>query len=1061
MVIQKSLLLYRAGFFLIIFFVDNNNHNKKNVFLLFSIKIKTINMSETGFQLNSKKYRKINNITGWVVFLIAAFTYLSTIEPTTSFWDCGEFIASAYKQEVGHPPGAPLFMIAAKVASLLSFGDVTQVAKWINSLSALASAFTILFLFWTITYFADKIVQKSHEKYSLNNLIAVMGSGAVGALAYTFSDTFWFSAVEGEVYALSSLFTAIVFWSILKWERVADEPYANRWLIFIAYMMGLSIGVHLLNLLAIPAIVFVYYFRKYEPNKRGIIMASIIAIVVLGLIMYGVIPGLVKLAAGFELVFVNGFGLPFNTGVVVYVMLLSGGIVYGLIYTSKKKKVLWNTVLLMLTVIVIGYSSFTMIVVRSIAEPPMNENQPDNVFSLLAYLNREQYGDRPLIYGQYFNADVIEQETQYTYLPVGDKYKKIPKVNPKYIYDPDYSTILPRMYSHQQNHISGYKNWANIKNTEKKPSFGQNLVFLFKYQVGFMYLRYFMWNFSGRQNDIQGHGDYLKGNWISGIPFIDNIRLGNQDDLPEYLKNNKARNKYYMLPLLLGLLGMFFLYQKRPKQFSIVFLLFFFTGLAIVLYLNQTPFQPRERDYAYAGSFYAFAIWIGLGVFAITDWLQKYIKGSASAIIATVLSLVLVPSIMAKENWNDHDRSGRYTARDFASNYLNSCAPNAIIFTYGDNDTFPLWYAQEVEGIRTDVRVVNLSLLGTDWYIYQMTKRAYESDPVPFSMSRDKYRQGERDYLPVLERVKKYTPLSEVIKFISMDDKRAKVQLQDGSWMNYVPAKLLQIPVDKKKVLANGTVSVKDTANLLDTINFKLNKKYISKSDMMVLDLLANFNWDRPIYFAASIGTDNFMGLQDYFRLEGFAYRLVPYKTKSEDGEIGAVNTDILYDNVMHKFKWGRMNHEDVLIDHYNQRVISIMRFRSVFARLAEALLKENKKEKAVEVLDKIVELTPNKQLPYDYTMLPIVELYYKAGETDKANKLVSELARIYKHDLNYYLGLNQPFISAVNYEIQIGMNVMQQLTGLTETYHQEDLFDQISTDFDMLYQKYIDIMQK
>ncbi len=1018
-------------------------------------------MSETGFQLTGNKYRKINNIVGWAVFVIAAFTYLSTIEPTTSFWDCGEFIASAYKQEVGHPPGAPLFMIAAKVASLLSFGDVTQVAKWINSLSALASAFTILFLFWTITYFADKIVRKPYEKYSLNNLIAVMGSGAVGALAYTFSDTFWFSAVEGEVYASSSLFTAIVFWAILKWERIADEPYANRWLIFIAYMMGLSIGVHLLNLLAIPAIVFVYYFRKYEPNKRGIIAASIIAIVVLGTIMYGVIPGLVKLAAGFELIFVNGFGMPFNTGVVVYVLLLGGGIVYGLIYTAKKKKVLWNTVLLMLTVIIIGYSSFTMIVVRSIAEPPMNENQPDNVFSLLAYLNREQYGDRPLIYGQYFNADIIDQETQYTYLPIGDKYKKIPKVNPKYIYDPNYSTILPRMYSHQQNHISGYKNWANIKDTEKKPSFGQNLTFLFKYQVGFMYLRYFMWNFSGRQNDIQGHGDYLKGNWISGIPFIDNLRLGNQDDLPEYLKNNKARNKYYMLPLLLGLLGMFFLYQKRPKQFLIVFLLFFFTGLAIVLYLNQTPFQPRERDYAYAGSFYAFAIWIGLGVFAITDWLQKYIKGSASAIIATVLSLVLVPSIMAKENWNDHDRSGRYTARDFASNYLNSCAPNAIIFTYGDNDTFPLWYAQEVEGIRTDVRVVNLSLLGTDWYIYQMTKRAYDSAPVPFSMPREKYRQGERDYLPVVERIKKYTPLNEVIKFISLDDKRAQVQLQDGSWMNYVPAKLLQIPVDKEKVLANGTVSVKDTALLLDTINFKLNKKYISKSDMMVLDLLAHFNWDRPIYFAASIGTDNFMGLQDYFRLEGFAYRLVPYKTKSEDGEIGAINTDILYDNVMHKFKWGRMNHEDVLIDHYNQRVISIMRFRSVFARLADALLKENKKDKAVEVLDKIVELTPNKQLPYDYTMLPIVELYYKAGETEKANKLVSELARIYKHDLNYYLSLNQPYISAVNYEIQIGMNVMQQLTGLTETYHQEDLFDEISTDFDMLYQKYIDIMQK
>ena len=1016
-------------------------------------------MSDTGF-LDGNKYRKINNITGWAVFIIAAFTYLSTIEPTASFWDCGEFIASAHKLEVGHPPGAPLFMIAAKVTSLLSLGDVTKVAQWINSLSALASAFTILFLFWTITYFAAKLIRKPFENYTLNDLIVVMGSGAVGALAYTFSDTFWFSAVEGEVYALSSLFTAVAFWAILKWERIADEPYANRWLIFIAYMMGLSIGVHLLNLLAIPAIVFVYYFRKYQPTKQGLFFVSIIAIVILGVVMYGVIPGVVKIAAIFELIFVNGFGMPFNTGIVVYVVLLTGGIIYGLIYTSKKKKVLLNTILLMITVIIIGYSSFTMIVVRSIAEPPMNENQPDNVFSLLAYLNREQYGDRPLIYGQYFNASVIDQETEYTYLPIGKKYEKIPKVNPKYIYDPKYSTLFPRIYSHQQNHIAGYKTWAGITDTKKRPSFGQNLAFLFKYQIGFMYLRYFMWNFSGRQNDIQGHGGNMKGNWITGIPIIDNLRLGPQDDLPEHLANNKARNKYYMLPLLLGLLGLFFMYQKSPRQFTIVFLLFFFTGIAIVLYLNQTPYQPRERDYAYAGSFYAFAIWIGLGVMALNEWLKKYLKGKAPAITATVLSLILVPSIMAKENWDDHDRSGRYTARDFAANYLNSCAPNAIIFTYGDNDTFPLWYAQEVEGIRTDVRVVNLSLLGTDWYIYQMTKRAYESAPVPFSMSRDKYRQGVRDYLPVLPKLNRYIDLKEVVKFIASDKKQSKVQLQDGSFMDYVPTELLYIPADSAKVVNNGTITPEEAKNLVDTIKFKLNKKYITKSDMMVLDLLGNFNWDRPIYFATSIGTDNFFGLQDYFRLEGFAYRLVPYKTKSKNGEIGDINTDILYENLMNKFKWGRMNQNDVLIDHYNQRVISIMQIRNVFARLASALLKENKKEKAIAVLDRIVELTPNNQLPYDYNMLPIAEAYYNAGEMEKANKLVKELARIYKHDLNYYLNLPPQFIGSVNYEIQIGMNVMQQLTGLTEKYHQEDLFEEISTDFDLLYQKYIDVMQ-
>ncbi|MEN8121180.1 MAG: DUF2723 domain-containing protein [Bacteroidota bacterium] len=1012
--------------------------------------------SDSEFQLNTKKYKQINNITGWVVLLIASFTYLSTIEPTTSFWDCGEFIATAHKLEVGHPPGAPLFMIAAKVFSLLSGGDVTLVAKMINSLSAMASAFTILFLFWTITYFAAKIVRKPFEEYSLNDLIGVMGSGVVGALAYTFSDTFWFSAVEGEVYALSSLFTAVVFWAILKWERIADEKYSNRWLIFIAYMMGLSIGVHLLNLLAIPAIVFVYYFKKYAPSKRGIIGASIISVILLGVIMYGIIPGIVSVASWFELMFVNSFGLPFNTGVLFYMILLAGGIVWGLFYTIKKQKVLANTLILFFTVIVIGYSSFTMIVVRSLAEPPMNENQPDNVFALLSYLNREQYGDRPLVHGQYFNAQIVKQETQYTYVPIGDKYKKIPKVNPKYIYDSEFTTLFPRIYSHQANHKSGYINWANIKDDKKKPSFGQNLAFMFKYQLGYMYLRYFMWNFSGRQNDIQGHGGYLKGNWLSGIPFIDNMRLGPQDNLPQSISSHKARNKYYMLPLILGLLGMIFMYQKRPKQFLIVLLLFVLTGIAIVIYLNQTPYQPRERDYAYAGSFYAFAIWIGLGVLAIGDFAKKYLPGATSGVLATVLSLVLVPSIMAKENWDDHDRSGRYTARDLASNYLNSCAPNAILFTYGDNDTFPLWYAQEVEGIRTDVRVVNLSLLGTDWYIYQMTKRAYDSAPVPFSFSRDQYRQGIRDLLPVVERIQRYVPLKDVMNFVGSDDAKTKVQANDGSEMNYLPAKLLQISVDSAKVMNNGLVGLQDTARLLKSIDFNLTKKYVTKSDMMVLDLLGNFNWDRPVYFASSVGTDNYMDLQEYFRLEGFAYRLMPYKTKNENGDIGDINTDILYDNLMNKFKWGRMNEPDVLIDHYNTRVLSIMKIRDVFARLAKELLSENKKEKAIEVLDRIVEITPHSTLSYDYFMVPIAELYYQANEIDKANKIVNKLAGIYEEDLNYYLSLKKPYSAAVGYETRVAMSVMQELVSLTETHKQDEIFERISENFDILFQKYI-----
>lgn len=565
-----------------------------------------------------------------------------------------------------------------------------------------------------------------------------------------------------------------------------------------------------------------------------------------------------------------------------------------------------------------------------------------------------------------------------------------------------------------------------------------------------------MWNFAGRQNDLQGHGNNLKGNWLSGIPFLDKLRIGSQDNLPESMTSNKARNNYYMLPLLLGILGMIFLYQKRPKQFLVVLLLFFFTGIAIVIYLNQTPYQPRERDYAYAGSFYAFAIWIGLGVMAIANWLKKVAPANISAIIATGLTLVLVPGIMAAENWDDHDRSGRYTARDLAKNYLDSCAPDAILFTYGDNDTFPLWYVQEVEGYRTDVRVVNLSLLGTDWYIDQMKKKAYDSEPVPFSFPSEKYEQGTRDILPVLERTEEILSLKEVMNFVASDDERTLVQAQDGDKLNYIPAKKVYIEVDSAKVVSSKMINPALNDSIRPAIGFAISKRYVTKSDMMVLDLLANFNWDRPIYFASSVGADNYMGLQNYFQLEGFAYRLVPFPTVNKDGEIGHVDTDILYDNVMNKFSWGRMNEPDVLIEANNIRVMGIMKIRDVFNRLADALVKEGKNKKAEEVLDRAIELTPHQNLPYDFYMLPLAETYYKLGKNEKANSIIEKLSEIYAGDLKYYLSLKGRFAKAVDYETKVGMSVMQELIKLCEDNKQDALYEKITANFDVLLQKYM-----
>jgi hypothetical protein len=1022
-------------------------------------------------------YKLINNVVGWFSFLIAAVVYLMTIEPTASFWDCGEFIATAYKLEVGHPPGAPLFMILGRFFSLFAGGDVTKVAMMVNAMSALMSAFTILFLFWTITHFAKKMIAKTSEELNKANIIAIMGSGLIGALAYTFSDTFWFSAVEGEVYATSSFFTAIAFWAIIKWENAADEPYANRWLVLIAFLMGLSIGVHLLNLLTIPAIVFIYYFKKYTVTRNGIIKAFAVSIIILGAIQYGIIPGIVTTASWFELLFVNSFGLPFKTGVLVYAILLIAAIVWGIYYTHLKKKVLLNTIMLCFAVILIGYSSFTMIVIRSLANPPMDENNPENVFALLAYLNREQYGDRPLFYGHYYNAPLDNEnpyeETDPVYIQKVEKIVKggdttyvdkyvVADYKEKPNYDSRFKSIFPRMFSSESSHISAYKEWADIKGTPikvvgrdgkaetiYKPSFFENLVFFVKYQVGHMYFRYFMWNFAGRQNDIQGHGGILKGNWISGIPFIDEMRLGDQDKLPKTMTNNKAMNKFYLLPLILGIVGLMYQYKNGKRDFWVTVLLFFFTGLAIVIYLNQYPYQPRERDYAYAGSFYAFAIWIGLGVLGIYNLMKKRIPMLVSASAATALSLG-VPALMAAEGWDDHDRSNRYTARDFAENYLNSCEPNAILFTNGDNDTFPLWYAQEVEGIRTDIKVVNLSLFNTDWYIDQMRRKSYDADPIPISMHPDKYIQGTRDVVYLFNEQKfdnVYTPLKDVLQWVSSDDPRTK--LPQAPDINFSPTRNFRLPVDTLKAINNGTVKPKNSNLVLKNIDWKLNKSYILKSELMVLDLLSTNNWNRPIYFAITVGSDSYAKLENFFQLEGLAYRLVPIKTTSSEGQIGRIDTDILYENLINKFKWGGINNPKVYLDENNLRMT--MNLRNNFARLAEELLKEGKRDSAIKVLDKCIEVMPNETVPYNYFNLGIAEAYYKADEIQKANQIISVLSESTLDEIQYYFSLKDEFLNNIDYELRRAMMVLQELVRMTKMHKQQDNFNDLDKRFEEL----------
>ena len=1013
-------------------------------------------------------FKKVNNWLGWGVFAIAATVYLSTLQPTASWWDCGEYIATAYKLQVGHPPGAPLFQMLGRFFSLFAFGNVQHVAVMVNIMSALASALTIMFLFWTITLLAKKLfVKKDATDMTKGEAWAVLGAALVGSLTFTFADSFWFSAVEAEVYGMSAFFTSVTFWAILRWEEVADDRHGFRWILLIAYLTGLAIGVHLLNLLTIPAIVYVYYFKRYKFSWKGFVTAGAVAIGILAIVMYIIIPQVVNLAGKTELFFVNDLGLPFNTGTVFYFALIIGLIVYGLYYTRKHGKLVFNTIILAFTFILIGYSSFVMLVIRANADTPINENAPKEAVSLLSYLNREQYGTWPLLYGQYYNAPVTalkdgnpiyrRNNKSGKYVVIDSRKGTIP------VYDSRFETIFPRMWSNDpskpaqiqiyQSEAYGGKGGRPITvktndgktKTLVKPDFLTNLKFFFTYQLDHMFTRYFLWNFVGRQNDIEGQGEIQHGNWISGINFIDSWRLGDQANLPPGLQN-PARARFYFLPLILGILGLLFHLSKSKKDTWVIFVLFFMTGIAIIIYLNQTPVQPRERDYSYAGAFYAFSIWVGMGVLWLYDKLNKYVKKKQVAALAiTVISLILVPANMAKEGWHSHDRSGRYAMRDFAAMYLKSCAPNAILVTYGDNDTFPLWYAQEVEGIRPDVRVVNYMLASGAWYVDQLFKQEYTSPPLPFTIPVSKYDRGDMNVLYVYPMVKGEVSVSDAIAFVGSDDSRTKLPLNNRKPADFMPTKDLYLKVDSAAAVNSGTVSKKEAGKIVKSIHWKLRQNHLYRGDLMILDLIATNNWKRPIYFANPSSISRILDVSKYCHMEGVVYRFKPIPAENYIRGMGGVDMNNSYHILMYpQNRWGRLNKPDVNIDPLSRRNATLLA-RSSYLRLAQALMQTHRYDSAIQVLDRGISYFPNEKFPFDYYTIQWAMFYYQAGATEKANKVVNAIYTRYLQDLKYYDKLQPRFLSAYTNDVRMALVSLQEMAQLTHRYKQTALFQKIN----------------
>ena len=1099
-----------------------------------------------------KQYRLVDNILGCLAFVIAAFVYCSTIEPTASFWDCPEFITTGYKLEIGHPPGAPFFMLTANLFSQFA-SDPSQVARMVNIMSALLSATTIMFLFWTITHLTRKLILKDWDALTTGKLIAIEASGMVGALIYTFSDTFWFSAVEGEVYAYSSAFTAIVFWLILKWEDHADEPHSDRWLVLIFFLMGLSIGVHLLNLLCIPAIVLVYCYRRY-PNieVKGSLIALVVSFVVVAAVLYGVIQGIITVGGWFELFFVNTLGLPFNTGEVIYIICLVAAVLWAIYetyqHTSVKRENIafclafgllgvpfygygWqafitgvivlavllfvlnykkvvnkqkvylvssrvkNTILLCMLMLMIGYSSYALIVIRSTANPPMDENSPEDIFTLGSYLSRSQYGDYPLLYGQAYTSQVALKNDGNVCVPEmsegapiysrkekaskdeKDSYFVVSHHN-KYVYAQN--MLFPRMWD--SNHTQDYESWmGGVDGTEvpydrcgemisvKMPTQIDNIKFFLSYQCNFMYWRYFMWNFAGRQNDIQGNGELEHGNWITGFKWFDNWRLGDQSKLPDSLKANKGHNVFYCMPLLLGLIGLFwqaFRGRRGIRQFWVVFFLFFMTGLAIVIYLNQTPVQPRERDYAYAGSFYAFAIWCGMGVAAIIDILKKkfHIDNVAVTALASLVCL-LVPIQMASQTWDDHDRSGRYTCRDFGANYLMTLQDqgNPIIFTNGDNDTFPLWYNQEVEGVRTDARVCNLSYLQTDWYIDQMKRPAYNSPSLPISWPRLDYCTGTNEYVEVQPELKQqildfYKQSPEAARKAFGDDPfevsnimRYWVRSKDAD-MHVIPTDTLYVKIDKEAVKRSGMMMASDTIPDKMVISLK-GKRALYKGDLMMLEMIAHADWTRPIYVALTVGSENYMNLGDNFIQEGLANRITPFLTNQPGTK--NFDTEKTYRNVMYRYKYGGLEKPGLYIDETVLRMCYT--HRHIFSQLALHLIEEGQKAKALKVLQKAEKVLPTYNVPMNYMSggAEIARAYALLGQKAKAMQTINAVWKDAYQYAVYYLGLNDNWFTMSQRDIMIQLSILTQINDITQLVDKQ-LYAKRRTMIDRLYSTYI-----